>query len=323
MSQSTKNTNKTNLEIADRTNQANIDIAQMGNEYNMAMLDKQIAQQWQMWQAENEYNTPAAQKERYLEAGMNPYMQDMDAGSASSMTAPAGAPANVPTMVGATMQPDPALDKFVAVMDTLAGIAGQVGDTLFQGTQISGAKTSNMVAKQSALADIKLRRANANLASVTAGNAQTRQQLEIAGQTIANESAYQSLLGHAMENMAAYERLKVLPQQLQYSLAHYSADLKNKYLSGELTKKEIEKKISEIRNINLGNEYQEQTMDARVRTAEAGANSAEANQGWNNPYQAVQDFMRHFILDEDANADALLRRQADDVNARLRGQVMD
>ena len=82
------------------TNQTNLEIAQMGNEYNMAMLDKQIQEQWKMWQAENEYNSASAQRARLEAAGLNPYlmMDGGNAGSASSMTAPAAQGAIVPTM---------------------------------------------------------------------------------------------------------------------------------------------------------------------------------------------------------------------------------
>lgn len=49
----TNNTNKTNLDIAQQTNQANKDVAQMANEHNEAMLNKQIQQEWDMWNADN------------------------------------------------------------------------------------------------------------------------------------------------------------------------------------------------------------------------------------------------------------------------------
>ena len=44
-------TNAANLQIARETNESNYNIAQMSNEYNSAQLDKQIAEQWRMWQA--------------------------------------------------------------------------------------------------------------------------------------------------------------------------------------------------------------------------------------------------------------------------------
>ena len=56
------------------TNATNIQIAQMANDFNAAQLDKQIAEQWKMWRAENEYNSPSAKRQRLEEAGYNPFM---------------------------------------------------------------------------------------------------------------------------------------------------------------------------------------------------------------------------------------------------------
>ena len=114
----TNNTNKANLDIAQQTNQANKDIAQMANEHNEAMLNKQIQQEWDMWNAENEYNSPAAQMQRYADAGVNPYMSvgNVSSGNASSMSSPSAQPAAVPQMQGATMMP--------ANMSGLSGLRG-------------------------------------------------------------------------------------------------------------------------------------------------------------------------------------------------------
>lgn len=60
---STKQTNATNLKIAQETNQANKDIAQMNNDA-----------QYKLWQENNAYNTPVEQMKRYQEAGINPYI---------------------------------------------------------------------------------------------------------------------------------------------------------------------------------------------------------------------------------------------------------
>ena len=190
----------------------------MGNEYNMAMLDKQIQEQWKMWQAENEYNSASAQRQRLEAAGLNPYlmMDGGDAGSASSMTAPAAQGAIVPTM---QVPPQSGLQEFLAAIDGITQLAGGITNTLFTGTQIAGANVDNVVKKQTALADIQQRRALSQISQITAGNEKTRQNLNIAGQSISNEAAYQSLLGHAVDNLRAYTELQALPQQLQYSLA--------------------------------------------------------------------------------------------------------
>ena len=99
-------TNSANLQIAQDTNKSNAQIAQMNNEYNEQMLERQIQQQWDMWNAQNEYNSASSQRERLEEAGLNPYMMMSggSAGTASSMTAPSAQPASPYSAQGATMQ---------------------------------------------------------------------------------------------------------------------------------------------------------------------------------------------------------------------------
>lgn len=101
-------TNASNYQIAQETNAANAQIAQMNNEYNERMLERQLQQEWEMWDAENEYNTPAAQMQRQREAGVNPYVAanagSISSGNAGSMTNPSAQPASSYTAVGAQMQ---------------------------------------------------------------------------------------------------------------------------------------------------------------------------------------------------------------------------
>ena len=101
-------TNASNYKIAQETNAANAQIAQMNNEYNEKMLERQIQQEWEMWNAENEYNTPAAQMQRQRMAGVNPYVAansgSISSGNAGSMTNPSAQPASSYTAQGAQMQ---------------------------------------------------------------------------------------------------------------------------------------------------------------------------------------------------------------------------
>lgn len=99
-------TNAANLQIAQETNKSNAQIAQMNNEYNEQMLERQIQQQWDMWNAQNEYNSASSQRQRLEEAGLNPYlmMSGGSAGTASAMTSPSAQPASAYSAQGATMQ---------------------------------------------------------------------------------------------------------------------------------------------------------------------------------------------------------------------------
>lgn len=89
--------NRYNLLAQRETNQANMAINQSQLDYAQKMYQDQVTQQWKMFNTTNAYNSPAAQKQRYLDAGLNPYimMGSQPAASASSMPA-AGVPSQLP-----------------------------------------------------------------------------------------------------------------------------------------------------------------------------------------------------------------------------------
>ena len=285
MSQSTKNTNKTNLEIADRTNQANLDIAQMSNDYNMAMLDKQIAEQWKMWTAENEYNSPEAQKERLLAAGFNPYMEGVDAGSASSMSSPSAQPAVTPTMVGATMQADPALPKISMALDAVAKFAGSIGENMQAVQQLQKGAVDVNVAKQTELAQIKLLNANADVAEI---GAKFEESIKSSQEQILFNQATESYF----RSLQTQTEFNFLEPRLQLQLAEAGAVVSNLAKDGKIKDSQITKLAEEIYAAKRENRVGDATENAQVRTANAQAATAEANQGAQNEFQLIQDFLR-------------------------------
>lgn len=283
------------------TNATNIQIAQMANDFNAAQLDKQIAEQWKMWRAENEYNSPSAKRQRLEEAGYNPFM-NTDGGVASSMTAPSPHPAVVPTM----QVPPSGLQDFATFMAGLGDILRSASGVGIAVPQIAGQVQTNAYNKKAYVTHLKMLNDNSKILGVTANNEATRQNLQITGQELSNNMAYEQIRGHVIENMKASVELQALPEQLRLGLAHLTTDLKLKYQQGDLNKRQIEKVIEDIRNVRLEGDYMEQTMDSRVRQAEAQAVHAESNQGSDNPYQlgqdvvrSVQDFLRHNVLDQD------------------------
>lgn len=64
---SQNNTNKTNLQIARETNRANRQNQEYQNEWNL-----------NMWNRQNEYNDPSAQRQRLEDAGLNPIFYGLD-----------------------------------------------------------------------------------------------------------------------------------------------------------------------------------------------------------------------------------------------------
>ena len=71
---SQSNANKTNFQIARETNAANQQLAEKQNQWNI-----------DQWNRENEYNTASAQKQRLLDAGMNPYWSSVSPGTAQNI----------------------------------------------------------------------------------------------------------------------------------------------------------------------------------------------------------------------------------------------
>lgn len=110
-SKSNSNTNRQNLQIARETNALNKELFFANQQWNE-----------EMWNKQNAYNTPIAQAKRLQEAGFNPYLQNIDTGSASSVS-----PVSAPTMQGATMQSNADI-----IQQTFSNIAKQVGDYYYQ-----------------------------------------------------------------------------------------------------------------------------------------------------------------------------------------------
>jgi len=67
-----KHANASNEMLTRETNQMQRELAQQANDLNYRMFQEQNDWNYKMWNEENKYNSPSAQIERYLEAGVNP-----------------------------------------------------------------------------------------------------------------------------------------------------------------------------------------------------------------------------------------------------------
>lgn len=98
------------------SNATNLQIARENNQFQEAMFNKQMAYNWDMWSANNQYNDPSSQVRRYIDAGINPQLalegSSPAEASGGSVSPPAGTPAHV----------DP-----IRVSDSL----NEVGDVLY------------------------------------------------------------------------------------------------------------------------------------------------------------------------------------------------
>jgi hypothetical protein len=107
-----------NLGATNMTNNTNRLINQQNNEFNAAEAEKNREYQTMMWNKTNEYNSPQALRQRYLDAGLNPalMMQGQSAGYASSSQGSAASAASPIPMQAPHF-------NFSSIPETLASIA--------------------------------------------------------------------------------------------------------------------------------------------------------------------------------------------------------
>lgn len=111
----------------DRTNKANLAIARETNAYNYLLASKQNDWNIEQWNRENAYNTPSAQRQRLLDAGLNPnlMLDGGDAGNARGLDSADYANAQ-PT----TMQ-NPAQEK-LGLLQSIQGVLQSANETAMQ-----------------------------------------------------------------------------------------------------------------------------------------------------------------------------------------------
>lgn len=255
-----------NLGSTMATNKANAEIAQMNNEFNERMLEKQMdynkemyATQmgdiWKLRRDEQEYNSAAAQRQRFEEAGLNPalMMQGQSAGSVSSQSAPAAQGVNPPT---ASEYHADYSGVGRGISEAIRGYyAGKVANSQSNVSE-ADAMLKNIESKTAyakAIAEID------NLLANTKDKDSQRQlrdalrnlEVDYRRAQINNTDAdtfykQQNAKGVILDNMQKSEYLKVLPRKLQNDLASQVADIQLKLAQGELTRNQAEHEIKKM-----------------------------------------------------------------------------
>lgn len=111
----------------DRTNKANLAIARETNAYNYLLASKQNDWNVEQWNRENEYNTPSAQRQRLLDAGLNPnlMLNGGDAGNARGLDS-----TNYATAQPVTME-NPTQEK-LGFLQSIQGVLQSANETAMQ-----------------------------------------------------------------------------------------------------------------------------------------------------------------------------------------------
>lgn len=275
-------------------NHANKEIAQMNNAFNEKMFDKQIAynkemyqqqlgdqwkfyndskenawklvenhQQYQtdMWNKTNEYNSPAAQRERLEAAGLNPYMMmnGCSAGTAQTMSGSAGAAPSggAPSAQGVT---PPTATPYSAdysgitaglgrAIDVLSSIPdrkvkeAQADNLRIEGKYIAGKAMAQILQMKTEAKTKEARLAMDKLVSDVRKDLMSSQ-IAVNDQNIAESKARTQIA--VTENLMRQKQLEWLPMQQKIELAQAAADIALKRSTGNLNNVKAQHEIKKI-----------------------------------------------------------------------------
>lgn len=216
-----KSANQANLQAARETNQMNYKIFQEQKQYNTDMMN-----------AQNAYNTPIAQRARYEEAGINPYLALGNISSGvqqSSLTAP-----NAPNMVTPQVQP---------VTSMAQGLANA-----------SNAYVNNYVALANAKADIRAKNAAAQGKEIENLWLDTKLQTEIDNMRKSGVKLDKENIGLGLQNDFNTAVLDTNIAQAEANLRESNERIRNL---------DIKNKLDNL-NFELENKYAEKRVKATI-----------------------------------------------------------
>ena len=323
-------------------NQANKEIAQMNNAFNEKMFDKQIAynkemyqtqlgDQWkfyddqkanawklyednkayqtEMWNKQNEYNDPSAQRARLEAAGLNPYMM-MNGGSAGVAGSVSGTQGSAPSAGSPSAQgvQSPTATPYSADYSGVMLGLGHAIDTVMQHSErsVKDAEANNLriegkyIASKAIAELFKVyneaknddqRVAIEKFLSSLKGDL-TASEIAVNDENIKQKQAQTRLL--ITENLVRQQELDFLPYAQKLQLSQGTADIALKYAQKNLTEKqarhEIEKLAETVVRANgqaVQNQYDAETYRDRVKIVKEQLLRAINNSSPDNLYQGI------------------------------------
>lgn len=255
--------------------------------HNKELTELQDFLQQQQWTRENEYNTPEAQMQRYLEAGINPYnaLGNISSGNASSYTPSSvtGSPAGSSSSVAAPQAAMPNIQSEAGSFDTTSESFSAAGNLVFQ--SLSNPFT-NPNTKDAAYRGYKARqlqdRYQAFVDGQTANNkigAMALQNRLLSAQILEKQNS--ASLKYFQSAIAEVQALK-MPQQAQMEIMQYGIEFWNAVRDGDIKEKQakllIQQRLESIARelgIHLDNKQKRACLEFVIKAADFGARRAE------------------------------------------------
>lgn len=283
-----------------RTNKANWQIAQMNNEYNAQMLQKQMDYNTEMYERQLEDTSPSAVRQRYEEAGLNPYLL-VDKFSGGSGTVNGVSPAQA---AGATMNPTQFdFNQLSGVIGEAIGLYNESqktkAQTKLQEMQAAGYEIENqykgaeLAAK---IADLKAsarsKDAQAILTQVQTDLQRSLKNLQVRNLDLTNQGLELSNNYRSMENALKAIELQNFPTMVKLNIANLEQDILTKIKNRDLADEQIQnlvkqglKTVAETSGIKWTNEYNKKAESYLLERVQYERDYWKHNRFSNNPMQ--------------------------------------
>nr|WP_314498154.1 hypothetical protein [uncultured Prevotella sp.] len=211
--------NETNLQIARETNAQNYRIFQEQQQFNENQFNRWL-----------DYSTPAAQRQRYEDAGINPYMavgQLQNGTPSSALTSANSAP-----MQGAQVQPVQGLgDALQNSIERAAGVfssmISSISDADLKGSQKTGTDIDNRTRGRQNEANVQ--KTNAEIAKSGAEFRRTEQENSFFDSTLAQRKELMNISIDTAKKQKELLDQQVFQSQLQNSMANIDLGIASKY----------------------------------------------------------------------------------------------
>ncbi len=228
------------------TGSSNRKIAREQNDLQIRLANQKYAKDLEQWHRENEYNSPLAQKQRLLAAGLNPALNNVSAGTASSSVSAA-----LPSLSPLPVQEAP----FQNLPSDVASIISTTNQNRLIKEQERGLSIDNYYKGANYVAELKAKgldneakELQNKLLGFEVSKQAERYNLETQERQTALDLQKAQLTKQNLENSKFSLELSYLPEQLRLTVAQMAADYQIKLNQGEITRHQIVKEI-------LGNKY--------------------------------------------------------------------
>lgn len=211
--------NETNLQIARETNAQNYRIFQEQQQFNENQFNRWL-----------DYSTPAAQRQRYEDAGINPYMavgQLQNGTPSSALTS-----ANSTPMQGAQVQPVQGLgDALQNSIERAAGVfssmISSISDADLKGSQKTGTDIDNRTRGRQNEANVQ--KTNAEVGKTGAETRRTEQENSFWDSTLEQRKELMNISVDTAKKQKELLDQQVMQVQMQNSMANIDLGIASKY----------------------------------------------------------------------------------------------